>query len=161
MEQDYKYYLDLGITETNNGNYDKALTALDKALELKPQSALCYFSKAIAFYNKGDIESAYANYGKAIEIDNKMIDAYYNRALIILSDEKSDIIALQSALEDFNTAITLDTKFVDAYYYKAVTQKKLKDYNGALETLNKVLEIEPNAIYSKALKKLLLQKYIK
>ncbi len=161
MEQDYKYYLDLGITETNNGNYDKALTALDKALELKPQSALCYFSKAIAFYNKGDIESAYANYGKAIEIDNKMIDAYYNRALIILSDEKSDIIALQSALEDFNTSIKLDNKFIDAYYYKAVTQKKLKDYNGALETLNKVLEIEPNAIYSKALKKLLLQKYIK
>lgn len=161
MEQDYKYYLDLGITETNNGNYDKALTALDKALELKPQSALCYFSKAIAFYNKGDIESAYNNYSKAIEIDNKMIDAYYNRSLIVLADEKSDVIALQNALEDFNTAITLDTKFVDAYYYKAVTQKKLKDYNGALETLNKVLEIEPNAIYSKALKKLLLQKYIK
>lgn len=161
MEQDYKHYLDLGITETNNGNYDKALTALDKALELKPQSALCYFSKAIAFYNKGDIESAYANYGKAIEIDNKMIDAYYNRALIILSDEKSDVIALQNALEDFNTSIKLDNKFIDAYYYKAVTQKKLKDYNGALETLNKVLEIEPNAIYSKALKKLLLQKYIK
>lgn len=161
MEQDYKHYLDLGITETNSGNFDQAIAALDKAIELKPKSALCYFSKAIAFYNKGDIESAYNNYSKAIEIDNKMIDAYYNRSLIVLADEKSDVIALQNALEDFNTAITLDTKFVDAYYYKAVTQKKLKDYNGALETLNKVLEIEPNAIYSKALKKLLLQKYIK
>lgn len=161
MEQDYKYYLDLGITETNSGNFDQAIVALDRAIELKPKSALCYFSKAIAFYNKGDIESAYNNYSKAIEIDNKMIDAYYNRALIVLADEKSDVIALQNALEDFNTAITLDTKFVDAYYYKAVTQKKLKDYSGALETLNKVLEIEPNAIYSKALKKLLLQKYIK
>ena len=57
-------------------------------------------------------------------------------------------------------AVELDPKFIDALYYKAVVQKKLKDYEGAVETLDKALEIEPQAVYSKALKKLILQKYL-
>lgn len=37
---------------------------------------------------------------------------------------------------------------------------KLGDYNGAVETLDKVLSIDPQAVYSRALKKLILQKYL-
>jgi tetratricopeptide (TPR) repeat protein len=39
-------------------------------------------------------------------------------------------------------------------------QKKLGNYNKSLEYLDRVLEIEPDAIMAKALKKLILQKYL-
>ena len=47
--KDYKYYTNLGIEETNKGNFDGAIEALDKAIELKSDFDLAYFSKAIAF----------------------------------------------------------------------------------------------------------------
>lgn len=89
-----------------------------------------------------------------------MTDAYYNRAQTILAFDNPDENELKQALKDLSKAVELDPKFIDALYYKAVVQKKLKDYEGAVETLDKALEIEPQAVYSKALKKLILQKYL-
>ena len=90
-----------------------------------------------------------------------MIDAYFNRAQVILADKEADNDKLKSAISDFDKAIELDPKFIDALYYKATVQKKLEDYKGAIGTLDKVLAIEPKAVYSNALKKLILQKYLK
>ena len=42
----------------------------------------------------------------------------------------------------------------------AAAQKKLGEYHKALEYLEKLLEIEPQAVNAKALKQLILQKYI-
>ncbi len=158
--KDYKYYLNLGITETNNGNFDVALEALDKAIELESGSAVAYFSKAIALHNKKELESAYENYSKAIELNSKMIDAYYNRAQTVLLKEQQTSEELKSALKDLERAVELDDKFLDAHYYSAVIKKKLADYEGAIASLDKVLSIDPLAVYSRALKKLILQKYL-
>jgi len=158
--KDYKYYLDLGITETNSGNFDEALRALDKALEFEPNSAMAYFSKAVVFHNQKELECAFENYTKAIEVKPDMIDAYYNRAQITLLQDSQTDEELKNALEDLEKAVELDEKFVDAHYYSAVIKKKLANYEGALESLDKVLAIEPMAVYSRALKKLILQKYM-
>lgn len=159
-EQDYKYYTNSGIEKTNIKDFDGALNDLDKAIELKPDYALAYFSKGIVFHNLNQLQAAYENYTRAIELDPNMIDAYYNRAQTILAYEKPDEKELRQALEDLDKAAELDTKFIDAYYYAAVIKKKLQDYHGAIEYLDKVLEIEPDAVYSKALKKLIIQKYL-
>ena len=42
----------------------------------------------------------------------------------------------------------------------AAAYKKLGDYHKSLEYLERLLEIEPDAVHAKALKKLILQKYI-
>lgn len=158
--KDYKYYLNLGISETNNGNFAQALVALDKALELDSMSSVAYFSKAVVFHNQKELESAYTNYSKAIELNPKMIDAYYNRAQVVLLKENPSEEELRAALADFEKSTELDSKFIDAHYYSAVIKKKLADYEGALESLDKVLALEPQAVYSRALKKLILQKYL-
>lgn len=159
-KHDYKYYTNIGITKTNEQKFDEALEALDKALELNPDYALAYFSKGIVFHNLNTLQAAYENYTKAIEKDPKMIDAYFNRAQAILAYENPDKDELKSALKDLEKAFELDTKFVDAYYYGAVVKKKLEDYKGAIKLLDKALEIEPDGVYAKALKKLILQKYL-
>lgn len=159
-KNDYKYYTNLGISKTNEQKFDEALDALDKAIELNSDYALAYFSKAIVFHNLNKLHAAYENYTKAIEKNHKMTDAYFNRAQAVLAYEKPDEKELKSALNDLEKAIELDEKFVDAYYYAAVVKKKLEDYKGAVKLLDKALEIEPDAVYSKALKKLILQKYM-
>lgn len=158
---DYKDYLNQGIQETNEGKFDEALHSLSRAVGLKPDDALSYFSLAIVYHNMNELISAFDNYSKAIEYKPDMVDAYFNRAQTILQSENKSDIRLNMALSDLQKAVELDPKFIDALYYSAVIQKKLGDYNSALENLDKVLAIDPNAVYSRALKKLILQKYIK
>ena len=52
------------------------------------------------------------------------------------------------------------TKFIDALFAMAAAYKKLANYHKALEYIEKLLQIEPDAVVAKALKKLILQKYI-
>lgn len=157
---DYKYYLNLCIEQTNKGEFDNALISVEKAIQLSPDNALSYFSKAIIYHNLMQLRAAYENYGKALELDENMIDAYYNKAQAVLAFENPMEDELKEALSDLENATRLDPKFIDAHYYSAVIKKKLGDYHGAIESLNKVLEIDPKAPYSRALKKLIEQKYL-
>ena len=84
-----------------------------------------------------------------------MVDAYYNRAQLIMKDNP------KQALDDFVSAVALDSKFIDAYYAIAAIQKNLGQYDDAIKNLDKILEIEPMAVNAKALKKLILTKYLK
>lgn len=155
---DYKYYLDKGIQETNEGKFDEALHSLSRAVGLNPDDALCHFSLAIVYHNMNELKSAYDSYSQAIKCNSEMIDAYYNRAQILIAQKDDD--KLSEILKDLDRSIELDPKFIDALYTKAVIQKKQEDYKGALETLDKILAIDPTAVYSRALKKLILQKYM-
>ncbi len=157
-EKDYKFYINQGIELTNNGEFDEALVSFDKAIELNNKAELAYFSKGIAYHNLNQLQAAYESYTKAIP---KMIDAYFNRAQSILAFDAPDETELRNALSDLEKAIKLDGNFLDAYYYAAVVMKKLGQYQDAIKYLDMVIEKDPLAVYSKALKKLILQKYLK
>lgn len=160
-EFDAKYYLNQGIEKTNKGDFTAALDAINKSIELDDKKALTYFSKAIVFHNLKKLQEAFDNYSRAIELDEKMVDAYYNRAHVLLLEENPNEDVLKNALTDLEKAIYFDNKFIDALYYAAVVKMKLKEYKDAVEYLDKLLAIEPDAIQSRALKKLILQKYLK
>lgn len=148
-----KYYLSLGISEFNSGNLAEALRNLDEALKYNKKSDVVYFYKGIVLHNLNKIEEAYSAYTSAIELNKNMIDAYFNRGQLI-ADTKP-----KQAIDDFVTAIALDNKFIDAYYALATVQKKLAQYDDAIKNLDKIIELEPNAVNAKALKKLILTKY--
>ena len=67
---------------------------------------------------------------------------------------------LETALNDLKKAVELDTKFIDAYYSMAVIYKNLEDYKLSIDALDKILEIDEQSINARALKKLLLKKYL-
>lgn len=100
------------------------------------------------------------DYTKALQLNPKMTDAYYNRAKIILSRKDIENPDIQKAVADLEKALELDGNFVDALFGMAAAQKKLGNYHKSLEYLERLLQIEPDAIQAKALKKLILQKYI-
>ena len=91
---------------------------------------------------------------------DKMTDAYYNRARITLSRKDIENPDIEKAVKDLEKALELDPEFQDALYAMAAAYKKLGDYHKTLEYLEKLLQVEPQHIYGKALKKLILQKYI-
>ena len=96
--------------------FDEALHSLSRAVGLKPDSAVAYFSLAIVYHNMNELVSAYDNYSKAIEFNPDMIDAYFNRGQVILLGEDPSDIKLNMALRDF---------YLFIYFCRANTHKKL------------------------------------
>lgn len=157
---DYKYYIDEGIVDIQNGKYQKAIENIDKSIELNNNWEISYFYRGVANQALENYDEAMLDYTKALQINPKMVDAYYNKAYITLSRKDIDTPNISNAIKDLEKALELDPKFIDALFAMAAAYKKLEDYHKALEYLEKLLQIEPQAINAKALKNLILKKYI-
>ena len=158
---DYKTFLDTGIDEINAGKFKDGIENINKSLELKNDWDIPYFFRGVAYHALENYDEAILDYTKALQFNEKMTDAYYNRARIILTRKDIENPDINQAVKDLEKALELDEKFIDAMYALAAAHKKLGNYHEALKHLDNLLEIEPEAINARALKKLLLQKYIK
>jgi len=157
---DYKFYIDEGINNIQNGEFQSAIENINKSLEFKKEWEIPYFYRAVAHQALKNFDDAMLDYTKVLNINKKMTDAYYNRAKIILTRKDIENPDISSAVADLEKALEQDEKFIDALYAMAAAQKKLENYEKAMEYLDRLLAIEPEAINARALKKLLLQKYI-
>ncbi len=157
---DYKTLLDDGIFDIRNGKFECAIEKITQSLELKRDWEIPYFYRAVANQALENFNDALLDYTKALQLNPRMTDAYYNRAHINLTRKDIVNIDLDKIVTDLEKALELDPKFIDALYAMAAVQKKLENYHRALEYLEKLLQIEPDAINAKALKKLILQKYM-
>ena len=159
MENKYKELIDEGIFEINQGNFEKAIDLITKSIELKNDWEISYFYRAVANQASNNLNDAILDYTKALKLNPKMTDAYYNRAKIML-EQKDCSQSIDKIIEDLNKALELDENFIDALFAAAAAQKKKGDYHKSLEYLERLLQLEPEAVHARALKKLLLQKYI-
>ncbi len=157
---DYKYYLDNGIFDIQNGEFERGIENINKSLELKNDWEIPYFYRAVAHQAMKNFDEAMLDYTKSIQLNDKMTDAYYNRAEITLTRKDIDNPDIDKAVADLEKALELDENFVSALYAMAAAQKKLGNYHKSLEYLERLLQIEPDAVNARALKKLILQKYI-
>ena len=64
-------YFNRGVELYQREEYELALKAFDKAIELKPDYASAWYNKACAYSRKGDKENALKHLSKAIEVDAK------------------------------------------------------------------------------------------
>ena len=157
---DYKYYLDYAIYDFQCGKYSDAIEKLNQSLELKYDWEIPYFYRAAANQALENLDDAILDYTKALQFNDKMTDAYYNRAKILLSRKDIENPDIDRAVSDLEKALELDPNFSEALYAMAAALKKLERYQEALTYLEKVLELQPDFIHARALKKLILQKYV-
>ena len=154
---DYKKYLDEGIYEFQCGKYKDALANFDKSLELKNDWEIPYFYRGAANQALENYDDTILDYTKAIQINDKMTDAYYNRANILLSRKDIKNPDINRAISDLNKSLELDPNFVNALFAMAAALKKIEKYQESLDYLDRVLKLQPDFIHAKALKKLILQ----
>ena len=157
---DYKYYLDNAIYDFQCGKYNLALENVNKSLEIKSDWEIPYFYRGAINQVLERLDEAILDYTKSIELNPQMTDAYYNRAKILLSRKDVENPDINRAIGDLEKALELDENFAEALYAMAAAQKKVEHYNEAIKYLDRVLELQPDFIHAKALKKLILNKYL-
>lgn len=96
-----------------------------------------YFYKA--YNNESDYQYKTDNYTKAIAINPKFTQAYYNRGV-----SKNRLEDYYGAIADFTKAINIDPLFAPAFNNRAMLFKDLGMLDKALEDINNAINIDEN-----------------
>ncbi|OIN00733.1 hypothetical protein A9236_05845 [Polynucleobacter sp. QLW-P1DATA-2] len=170
-------YLNMGLANKEEKDFDSALTYFDKAIEISPsyaeawcnkgstlnalkryEEALTYFDKAIeispsyaeAWCNKGSTLNALKRYEEALTYFDKAIECAPNNAEAWCNKGASltYLSRINEALSHFDKAIEIDSDYVEAWCNKGAAYMDQDQANEALVCVNKALDLNP--LYAEA-----------
>jgi len=103
-------FIQLGLKQDHNLNYDEAIAFYNKALDLDSSFSNAYSHRAGSYLEKKDFTNALADVNKALELDPKSVIAHHKKGLILKEQGKYD-----EAIAEYNKAISLDKKYFYSY----------------------------------------------
>lgn len=143
-------------------NYQKAYDAYGKAIELAPTDAGLYNNYALALARGKKIDDAKINLAKAAQLDPAGAGKYYyNLGALLVNGGQGD-----AASEQFKRAIDADPTYADAQYQYGLTLAgksttdatgKIVAPPGAVEALQKYLELQPTGPNAASAKEMIAQ----
>ena len=133
----YDHYVQ-GAKNYDKKRYDKAITDLDEAIRLNPESIYAYSTRGQAKSSLGDHKGAISDYDEAIQLNPEDFIAYYNRGYA-----KSSLGDPKGAISDYDKAIQLNPKYASAYNNRGVVKDNLGDPEGAISDYDKAIQLNP------------------
>jgi tetratricopeptide (TPR) repeat protein/serine/threonine protein kinase len=136
-------WYDKGIALYDLGQYNDALSAFNKALELDPNKAHAWYYKGITLRSLGQYNDALTALDKAIQLDPNKAYAWNSKGNAL-----ADLGQYSDALTAYNEALQLDPNDVYAWTNKGNALVDLGQYSDALTAYNKALQLDPNKAYT-------------
>jgi tetratricopeptide (TPR) repeat protein len=134
-------WFERGLLELNRNQYEAAVKAFSKAIEVDPGNHQAYNNRGIAWCQTGGYDQAIADYNKAIEIGGSSAEVYNNRGVAWFHKIEYDL-----AIEDYNRAMEADPGFFKAYNNRGTAWFCKGKKALAVSDYNKALEIDPDSI---------------
>jgi Flp pilus assembly protein TadD len=134
-EENDKKWLQKGYMLSSSGNYEDAVNAFSKGIEINPEDASAYYNRGLAYAKTGRQEQAIEDFKKALELNPRYTMAYTNRGVVYLGMKN-----YEKAAEDFNSAIEIDPQHYWAYYNKACLYSITNRVGEACSWLEKAIE---------------------
>ncbi|MBI3722549.1 tetratricopeptide repeat protein [bacterium] len=106
--------------------------------EREPGTAVGFRERAQRRNDRGELDAAIADYGRAIELDPRYAMSFNNRGAALL--EKGE---LARAIADFDRAIELDPRSSLAFTNRGVARSKKGERDDALADLTHAIELDP------------------
>ncbi len=157
----HNYYLQADMLH-ETGEYENALSAISKALEMRPDEASFYDLRGLCQMHLGLYQNAIEAFDKAIYFESNHANAYNNRAIA-----KALLGRYDEALADFSYAakffkeflkeytiepsrlafwndfMWMDTKAIFSFYNRGVTLMKQNKFEKAAVEFMTVISIDP------------------
>ncbi len=130
-EQTEETYLMISNIFSDMGNAKSAITFLQRALIINPNSFRAYYNLGVIYQKKNDLPSAIENYKKAISKNRSFAYSYYNLGCVYLEQKN-----FKAAKPNFIRAINSKPDDKDFYYNLAYTYKMLGDEKNAQKILD-------------------------
>jgi tetratricopeptide (TPR) repeat protein len=144
-----------GLEHKANQMYDQAIDSLKKVIAQEPHFMFPYFVLGQCYVELQDWQNVIEPFEKVNELVDDEGDAYFfvGLASFHLTDYPKAIESIKKAIEIGLKDNRLDT----VYYYLAVSEKMnalinsqlpfLTKWDGALQAINKAIDLSPNAFY--------------
>jgi len=116
---------------------------IQSSRETRRNVAIAYYSRGLAYYDKGDDDRAIAEFNEAIRLDPKFAYAYSSRGLAY--DHKGD---LGHADPDYNEAIRLDPKYAQAYFNRGNAYYQKGEDDRAIADYSEAIRLDPKYAYA-------------
>jgi tetratricopeptide (TPR) repeat protein len=144
-----------GIKKINK-DYNGAINDFNIAVEKYPEDDSSFYGRGELKYGLADYNGAIKDFNKSIEIKPKRIMSFHKRG-----DCKLIIEDYKGAIEDYSIVIKNRqykyglasppsenaTKLLASLYYnRGFARSKIKEYEEAIEDLNKAIDLDPNCI---------------
>jgi tetratricopeptide (TPR) repeat protein len=116
---------------------DQVIQSYDQVIKIAP-TAQVYTSRGAAYYDKGDLKQAIADYSQAVALDPKDSYAYNDRGAAY--DDQNDYT---HAIADYTQAIALDPNYTFAYSNRGNTYRHMNDLDHAIADYSQAITLDP------------------
>jgi tetratricopeptide (TPR) repeat protein len=141
-------YLTRGDAYYEAGDYQQALDAYNRALELRPDDPDTLNNRGNALGKLERHEQALKDYNRALELEPHDPDTLSNHGAAL-----ANVGRHEDALKDFNRALELRPDHPDALYNRGLALHRAGHYENAIKDYNRALELTPNhpaTLYNRA-----------
>jgi|GEM_PF-1464031 len=137
----------LGNAYVKSGQWDKAVIAYKKAIELDPNYQTAYANLGVVYYQQGKFDLAVSQYQKAIELDPDDIEVAYNLGALYLqqavsSGDQPDPEKLQQAVAQLEQINQQAPQLAEPYFSLGVAYTILNETEKAIEAFETFLEYD-------------------
>lgn len=145
----------------------------DDTIKKNPQAALPYCNRGVLSFQKGNLESALADFNTALQLSPWHVSSHYNRGLIlmkfnrykealpdftyVLNNNPRDVVSVlmnralaytysggyMDAINDYTAVLKFNPNIADAYYYRALNWHTINQFPNAVVDLDIVLRMNP------------------
>ncbi|MBV6624259.1 MAG: tetratricopeptide repeat protein [Rivularia sp. (in: Bacteria)] len=118
---------------------DKALVAINKAIELQPQNPILYNQKYWVLFELKDDVSAEAAITEAIKLGPRAA-FYSSRGTLYHVNQKWDL-----AIANYNRAIQINPEYAMTYHYRTIFYESREKWDLAIADYGKLIELKPKS----------------
>lgn len=134
----------LGLTLADLGRHNEAVEAYQRALEIKPDYAVCLNNLSVSYKKLGMYEASKRVLQRAVEIEPTFAEALNN-----LANSLRDEGYLFEAKNLYEKALSIKPNSLEIKINLAIVLGDLGEYRKAETLLREVLEINPNQIVAR------------
>ncbi len=118
---------------------ERALSDLNRALELAPNTAATYSQRGLTYLRLKDFDRAVADYNKAIELEPRSAAHINDRGVAYM-----DLQDYKRAIADFDRAIEIDPRYSLPFNNRARAHALgAKDHTRAIADLDRAIQLNP------------------
>lgn len=141
--KNYRTYMGLGISYKAERNYEKAISALEKARKMSFFTAEIHYELGLCYLMTGRFCEAIKCFHHTISLDRTNLNAQLQLAVAHEFIEEHDM-----ALLIYHTIIDNNPGFLSAYNHLSALYMNMGEYKAAGNVFSQILKVNPN--FSKA-----------
>ena len=131
-------WVEKSVELLNKKDYDGAVEACFKAIDIDPQNASAWISLGDVYTYQWKYDKAIEYYNKALELDPKNALAWHNLGRAYGFNWQGD-----KGMESYNKALELNPKYRPSWFHLGWSYRDKGQYDKAIECFRKAVDLDP------------------